>query len=198
MGRTIQGNSQFSIPEVIQTDASINPGNSGGPLLDRLGRVIGINSQIATRSGSNSGVGFAVPVNIAKRVIPALNDQGRYDYSFLGMTGASLRPNLAKAMELPEGTRGTLVIGVLGGGPADDAGLKAVSDTIRVEGIQVPVDGDVIVAIDGVAVQGMDDLITYLTRSTRPGDKTALDVVRVGGERDQIEVSLGTRPTSTG
>ena len=198
LGRTIQGNSRFSIPQVIQTDAAINPGNSGGPLLDRLGRVIGINSQIASRSGASAGVGFALPINFAKRVIPVLIEQGRYEYSFLGMTGASLRPDLAKAMELPEGTRGALVIGLTEGGPADQAGLMAVTDTREIEGINVPVDGDVIVAIDGVAVRDMSDLITYLNRSTQPGDRVSLDVVRIGGEIDQIEVSLGTRPHGTG
>ena len=198
LGRTIQGNSRFSIPEVIQTDAAINPGNSGGPLLDRLGRVIAINSQIVSRSGASAGVGFALPINFAKRVVPVLIERNRYDYSFLGLTGASLRPNLAKAMELPEGTRGTLVIGLTEGGPADEAGLVAMSGTRRVEGIEVPLDGDVIVAIDGVAVRGMSDLIIYLNRSTQPGDRVSLDVVRVGGESDQVEVSLGTRPHETG
>jgi 2-alkenal reductase len=198
LGRTIQGNSRFSIPQVIQTDAAINPGNSGGPLLDRLGRVVAINSQIVSRSGASAGVGFALPINFAKRVVPVLIERGRYDYSFLGMTGASLDRNLAKAMELPDGTRGALVIGLAEGGPADVAGLVAVSGTREVEGIEVPLDGDVIVAIDGVAVRDMSDLIIYLNRSTQPGDRVSLDVVRIGGESDQVEVNLGTRPHETG
>ena len=101
-------------------------------------------------------------------------------------------------MELPDGTRGALVIGLVEGGPADEAGLVAVSGTREVEGIDVPLDGDVIVAIDGVAVPDMSDLIIYLNRSTQPGDRVSLDVVRVGGERGQVEVSLGTRPHGTG
>ena len=186
LGRTIHGNSRFSIPEVIQTDAAINPGNSGGPLLDRLGRVVAINSQIVSRSGANSGVGFALPVNFAKRVVPVLIDRGRYDYSFLGMTGVSLDRSLAKAMERPDGTRGALVIGLVEGGPADEAGLVAVSGTREVEGIDVPLDGDVIVAIDDEKVSDSDDLFKIL-------DKRKIgETVKVSLENDgrQREVSL--------
>ena len=194
LGRTIQGNSRFSIPDVLQTDAAINPGNSGGPLLDRLGRVIGINSQILSRSGSSSGVGFAVPVNLAKRVVPELIEHGRYHHPFLGLTGAALRPSLAEAIGLPDGTRGVLVVGVIEGGPVDEAGLMPVTKTRQVDGVEVPADGDVIVSVDGVAVRGMDDLITYLTRNTRPGDKVSLELVRVDGESGRIEVVLSARP----
>ena len=194
LGRTIQGNSIFSIPDVIQTDAAINPGNSGGPLLDRLGRVVGINSQILSRTGSSSGIGFAVPVNLAKRVVPALIEEGRYTHAFLGLTGASLRPNMAEAMGLPEGTRGIVVVGVMEGGPVDEAGIMAVTETQQVDGFELPADGDVIVSVDGVSVYGMGDLIAYLTRNARPGDSVSLDVVRSGGERETIEVVLTARP----
>ena len=195
LGRTIQGNSRFSIPDVLQTDAAINPGNSGGPLLDRLGRVIGINSQILSRSGSSSGVGFAVPVNLAKRVVPELIEHGRYHHPFLGLTGAALRPSLAEAIGLPDGTRGVLVVGVIAGGPVDEAGLMPVTKTRQVDGVEVPADGDVIVSVDSVAVRGMDELITYLMRNTRPGDKVSLELVRVDGESGRIEVVLRARPS---
>ncbi|GIT45249.1 MAG: 2-alkenal reductase [Chloroflexota bacterium] len=124
VGRTIRsGSSQFTVPEVIQTDAPINPGNSGGPLLDRRGRVMGINTQIISRSGSNAGVGLAVPINIAKKVIPALIEEGKYEYSWLGISGGPLVPDLVKLMELPAGTQGALVIMVREGGPAGKGGL---------------------------------------------------------------------------
>ena len=109
LGRTIRsGGSPFSIPEVIQSDAAINPGNSGGPLLDRHGKVIGVNTQIISRSGASSGVGFSVPINTAKRVVPALIEEGRYEYSWLGISGSTLRADLAELMDLPRDTSGAL------------------------------------------------------------------------------------------
>ena len=132
LGRTIRsGNSLFSIPEVIQTDAAINPGNSGGPLLDRQGQVIGINTQIITRSGSNAGVGFAVPINTAKQVIPVLIEEGRYEYAWLGISGNDVDAEVAELMDLPEGTRGALVVEVTNDGPADEAGLVGGDPTVH-------------------------------------------------------------------
>ena len=128
VGRTISsGSSQFSIPEVIQTDAPINPGNSGGPLLDRQGQVIGINTQIVSRSGSNSGIGFAVPINIAKRVVPSLIENGEYAYPWMGISGQTLRPQVAEAMNLDQDIRGALVSAVTRNGPAAKAGLRGGS-----------------------------------------------------------------------
>ena len=194
LGRTIRGNSRFSIPDVIQTDAAINPGNSGGPLLDHRGRVIGINSQILSRTGANSGVGFAVPVNLAKRVVPSLIEHGRFRHPFLGVTGAALSPRMAEVMGLPEGTRGVLVVAVVDGGPVDEAGLKAISGSRTVDGVEVPTSGDVIVSVDGQPVHGMGALIAYLTRGFAPGDVVSLGLVRIGGDPGAIEVTLGARP----
>ena len=119
VGRTIQsGTSSYSIPEVVQTDASINPGNSGGPLLDSQGRVIGVNEQIESQSGSSSGVGFSIPVNIVKRVAPALIKDGQYNYAWLGVTGTSLTLDLNEAMNLSSDQRGALVINVASGSPS--------------------------------------------------------------------------------
>ena len=197
LGRTIRGsNSPFSIPEVVQTDAPMNPGNSGGPLLDRHGRVIGVNTQIISRSGVSSGVGFAVPVNTAKLVIPALIEDGRYEYPWLGITGSTLGPEVADQMELPRNTGGALVIQVNGDSPADQAGLRGSDSSFTSQGLELPVGGDVIVAIDGATVRDMDDLIAYLVSETRPGDRVTLEVLRDGNSREILEVTLGKRPRS--
>ena len=197
LGRTIRGShSPFSIPEVIQTDAPINPGHSGGPLLDRHGRVIGVNTQIISRSGVSSGVGFSVPVNTAKQVIPALIKDGRYEYPWLGITGSTLRPEAAEQMDLARDTRGALLIQVSGDSPADLAGLRGSDGNFTFRGVELPVGGDVIVAIDAAPVRDMDDLITYLVSKTRPGDKVTLQVIRNGGSREILEVTLGKRPKS--
>jgi 2-alkenal reductase len=111
LGRTFSpGSSPFAIPEMIQTDAAVNPGNSGGPLLNSQGQVIGINTLILSRSGSSSGVGFAVPINMAKRVVPVLMAEGEYHYAWLGITGQDLIPAIVEAMDLPAGTQGALVV----------------------------------------------------------------------------------------
>lgn len=195
VGRSIRsGSSRFTVPEVIQTDAPINPGNSGGPLLDRHGRVVGINTQIISRSGSNAGVGLAVPINIAKMVIPALIADGKYEYSWLGISGAPMGPDVAQLMELPKGTQGTLVISVNQGSPADVGGLEGSDRAEVVNGIQYALGGDTITAIDGTKVTDMTDLIVYLTNNTRPGDEVMLDVVHKDGASEQLPIVLGTRP----
>ena len=197
VGRTIRsGNSQFSIPEVIQTDAPINPGNSGGPLLDRNGHVIGINTQIISRSGANTGIGFAVPINTAKRVIPELIKNGKYQYAWLGISGTSLRPDVAELMDLPRDTRGTLVIDVIRDGPAEAAGLLGSDRSERLEGMDLRLGGDIIIAIDGTPVRTIDDLIAYLVDNTRPEDKSVLEVIREDGSRETIQVTLDRRPSS--
>ena len=194
VGRTIRsGDSGFSVPQVIQTDAAINPGNSGGPLLDRQGRVIGINTQILTRSGSNAGVGFAVPVNIASRVVPALIEDGKYEHSWLGISGQDVFPELADLMGLPEDTRGTHVRRVVEGSPADEAGLRGSDGAEELDGHEIPVGGDVIVQIGGAPVASITDLIEYLSVATRPGDSITLIVIRDGSDLD-VEVILGARP----
>ena len=197
LGRVVRaGSSSYSNPEIIQTDAPINPGNSGGPLLDRHGRVIGINAQMLSRSGSSAGVGFAVPVNTARRVVPELMASGRYVYSYLGISAASLNPELARANSLPTGTRGALLIDVTEGSPADQAGLVASDGKRDLDGLQYPIGGDVITAINGTPVDGLDDLVSYLVSETRPGDGVSLDLLTGGEERTGIEVILGSRPTS--
>ena len=194
LGRTVRsGGSSYSNPEIVQTDAPLNPGNSGGPLLNRAGQVIGINTQISTPTGVNSGVGFAVPVNTARRVAPSLIRDGSYRYSYLGISAATLNPGLAEANSLPEDTRGALLVRIAEGSPAEDAGLVA-GERRQVDGLPYWIGGDVVTAIDGVPVAGMDDLITYLVTETRPGDGIVLDLIRKGGGRAEVRVVLGSRP----
>jgi len=194
VGRTIQsGTSNYSIPEVVQTDAAINPGNSGGPLLDRNGRVIGVNAQIVSQSNSSSGIGFAIPVSIVKRVVPALIKDGHYNYAWLGISGTSLTLDLNEAMNLPADQRGVLVQDVTQGGPAEKAGVQTGQNQATVNGRQITTGGDVVIAADGQPVTGMDDVIDYLFNNKRPGDKMTLTVLRDGQQKD-IQVTLGERP----
>lgn len=194
LGRTLpSGTSQFSIPEMIQTDAAINPGNSGGPLLDGNGRVIGVNTMIISNFRVSSGVGFAIPVNIVKRVVPVLIEEGHYTYAWLGIRGRALERGIAEAMGLAPEQRGALVIEVVQGSPAARAGLRGSSKTIKLDGASVEIGGDVIVAIDDQPVRSMDDLIVYLVKETRPGQKVTLTILREGREQ-RIEVTLGERP----
>ncbi len=196
VGRLLpSGFQRFSIPSVIQTDAAINPGNSGGPLLDIDGRVIGINTQIRSESGSNSGVGFAVPVDLAKRVVPNLIENGRHDYSFIGITGTELNNELREGLNLDNTQQGAYVLSVGSGTPAEDSGLRPETGTITASGNTANADfnGDLVVAVDGQGVESMDDLIAYLALNTSPGDDIVLTVLRAGQE-DQVVVTLTERP----
>ena len=197
LGRVLQQESRFSIAEVIQTDAAINPGNSGGPLLDSSGLVIGVNSYYRPSSliGGSTGIGFAVPVDEVRLVVPALIAEGRYRHPWLGIRGYALRPELVEALGLPV-QRGALVAEVIEGGPAEEAGLRGGRREIVVPGYPEPVlsGGDVIIAIDDTPVTGMDDIITYLQR-TEVDRWVTLTVLR-DGERQAIEVRLGERPES--
>ncbi len=195
VGRTIPSNSSsFSIPEVIQTDAAINPGNSGGPLLSRLGEVVGINSMILSDSGSSDGVGFAIPINIAKQVVPSLIAGQEYEYAWLGISGTSLTDEIMEAMGLATDTQGALIIRVAQNGPAGRAGLRGSQSVLTIAGQEVPYGGDIITAIQEEPVTDMDDLITYLVEHARPGDQVTLSVIRSGGARENVTVTLGARP----
>jgi serine protease Do len=194
LNRTIQGLTDFSVGGVIQTDAAINPGNSGGPLVDLEGRVIGVNSQILSTSNSSSGVGFAVPGNLTRRVIQELIENGYVDYSYIGILGGEVSLSLIDALALPEGTRGVVVSEVVRGGPAAAAGLKSAGNITPVNGQNVPVSLDIITAIDGAPLKGMDELISYLARATTPGQTVRLTVLRDGTQWLDFEVTLTSRP----
>ncbi len=194
LGRTMSsGTSRFSIPEMIQTDAALNPGNSGGPLLDSAGNVIGVNAMIISRMQASAGVGFAIPVNVVKQVVPELVENGHYTYPWLGISGRDLDRDAALAMNLSADQWGALVIEVVDGGPAAAAGLQGSDDTYTFYGDEIPIGGDVITAINDTPVRTMDDLIVYLVEKTQPGQRVTLTVLRDGAER-QVEVTLGERP----
>jgi S1-C subfamily serine protease len=185
----------FRIPEIIQTDAAINPGNSGGPLLNSLGQVIGINTAIVpNRSafGERSflGVGFAVPANLVKRVIPSLIEFGEYRHPWIGFSGNSVTPEIAAEMNLPEAT-GALVAEVISGSPADKAGLRG--GTREVIGINTLLGGDVIIGIDGEPVREFDDLLSFLSRKGEVGKAVMLTIIR-DGKQQTLQLTLDTRP----
>jgi 2-alkenal reductase len=183
----------YLIPEVIQTDAAINPGNSGGVLLNSQGQVLGVTQSIASASGSSAGIGFAIPSVIVQRVVPALIKNGRYDHPYLGLSGTSLTPGLAQAMGLPVGQRGALVGQVTPNGPAAKAGLLGSTKTATVDGVQVQVGGDIIVAIEGQPVKSFDDLVAYLARATQVNQTVKLTVLREG-KTIEFPVTLAARP----
>jgi S1-C subfamily serine protease len=193
LGRVVRQQSGFSLPQLIQTDAAINPGNSGGPLLDSHGRVIGVTTLIYSNSGTNAGVGFAVPVNTVKRVVPSLIGTGRYADPWLGIQGTSITSLLAEELDLPV-EQGVLVQTVVQDGPAAKAGLQGGVRQVRVESALLATDGDIIVAIDSVSVQDMDDLVVYLADKS-VGERVTLTVLRDGAKRS-VKVTLGERPAS--
>ena len=189
--RTVEGLTNFGIDNAIQTDASINPGNSGGPLLDADGQVIGINEQIASSSGSNSGVGFAIPVTSVRYSIDRLKADGEVEYAYLGVTSESLYPQLAEHLDL-DTEAGALITDVVNDSPADDAGLRGSTGNDTFQLRQVKTGGDVVTAVDGKPVLANDDLSTLIA-THEPGDKVTLDILR-DGEKDNVEVTLGSRP----
>jgi 2-alkenal reductase len=187
----------FSAGDLIQTDAAINPGNSGGPLLNLQGEVVGVNRAIQTvataASGEpvNSGIGFAVSVNIVKKVVPVLISKGSYDYPYLGISSLDeVTLMLAEALGLPQ-SRGAYLVEVVTGGPADQAGLKAGTRDTSITGLKAG--GDLITAIDGEPINVYADLIGYLMTKKSPGDKVVLSILRDGKEM-QVTVTLGKRP----
>jgi 2-alkenal reductase len=194
LGRTIPALTIFSIPQAIQTDAAINPGNSGGPLLNLAGEVVGVNAQIETggTTRSNLGVGFAIPVSIIERVVPALIEDGRYTWPWMGVVGTDVTPSLVKAMDLPV-EQGAYLVEIIQGGPSSKAGLIGASGQVTVDGRTVEVGGDVITAIDGQPVLTFDDVLVYVALETSPGQTVTLTVLR-DGKPVTVEVTLEPRP----
>lgn len=190
--RTVEGLTNFGIDNAIQTDASINPGNSGGPLLDSKGEVIGINEQIASSSGSNSGVGFAIPVTSVRYSLGQLRTGGKVEYAFLGVTSESLYPQLAEHLGL-DVESGALITDVVSDSPADKAGLKGSTGETTFQLQHVKTGGDVVIAVDDKPVFQNNDL-SELVALHKPGDTVKLDILR-GGQHATVDVTLGSRPS---
>jgi S1-C subfamily serine protease len=196
LGRLLPSNanstSRYSIPDVIQTDAPINPGNSGGPLLNMRGEVIGMTSAIFSNTGEFSGVGLAISSDTMKKVIPLLITNGTYAHPWLGISGTNMTPELATALRL-NNPRGFLVIDVIPGSPAANAGIRGGEQIVSINGQQIPIGGDVILRIGDTPVRKIDDVLTYLERYKMIGDTADLTVLRGGQERN-VFVKLTARP----
>jgi S1-C subfamily serine protease len=187
----------FTAGDIIQTDAAINPGNSGGPLLNLNGEVIGVNRAIRTAGFTetgepvNSGIGFAISVNIIRRVVPVLIEQGAYDYPYLGISSMDdMNLNVIDALGL-ESFTGAYVTNVASGSPADQAGIQAGSQQTGVRNLFAG--GDLITAIDGQSIRRFDELLAYLITNKSPGDTVVLTVLR-GAEEMEVTITLGKRP----
>lgn len=184
---------RYNIPDIIQTDAAINPGNSGGVLLNDQGQLIGVTTAILSGARTSSGVGFAVPAAIVKNVVPALIEDGEYVHPYLGISGGSMTAEIAEAMDLPADQRGVLVATVAPDGPAGAAGLQGNDEEVEIDSFNVGIGGDVITAIEGQPLDGMDDLIAYLERNTSVGQTVDLTILR-DGQQEVVSVTLAPRP----
>ncbi len=199
LGRVIQSPDGRYIGEAIQTDAAINPGNSGGPLLDLSGNVIGVNAQIISTSQSNAGIGFAIPANTVKRVVPQLIAQGYYDHPYLGVKyfPYPLSPEWARifraeaGLEVPD--HGLLIAEVVPGSPAARAGLRGGTRLVVIRGIRMRVGGDVLVAVDDQPLLTPQDLQVYLDTYKQVGDTVEVTIIRDGQEL-KVPVTLAARP----
>ena len=186
-------NTRFSIPNVIQTDAAINPGNSGGPLLDIEGNVIGINSQIISRSGGNQGIGFAIPINSVKKIIPTLIKGEKFEYPYIGITGMDLNTNLKKALEIDSEIKGVMIVDVVKGSPADLGGLLGYTGTVSDNDNSYPSGGDILTAINSIPIKSMSDLLTLLFSDYSPGDSVTFTILRDSSSFD-LDITLISRP----
>jgi S1-C subfamily serine protease len=194
--RQIEAPDGFSITDVIQTDAAINPGNSGGPLINASGEVIGINSQIATGGGGNGnvGIGFAIPIDTVRAEIHQLETTGEVDHAFIGISGGTITPDLAKAINLPV-SEGVIVQSVVKGGPADKAGIEGGHTSATIGGAEVSLGGDIIIEVDGEKVAGMDEIVEIVNEAD-PGEEIELTILRDGSTKTAT-VTLGDRPDSS-
>ena len=197
LGRIIQSPDGRFIGEAIQTDAAINPGNSGGPLMDLDGQVIGVNSQIISPSGSSAGIGFAIPIATVRRVVPQLIAQGRYAHPYLGVQTLDIGPNQAEflrqsGMQVPV-DQGLLVVDVVPGGPAQQAGIRGGNQNVQVGNYELPIGGDIITALNDKPIASLQDMTVYLEDQTGVGDTVTVTVVR-DGQPQKLDVKLAERP----
>ena len=192
MGRLLPSGSGYSIPDVIQTDAAINPGNSGGPLLNMRGNIVGINTAIQSTTGEFTGVGFAIPSQTVAKIVPTLISEGEYKHPWIGISGRDIDPDTANVLGLKDAL-GFLIITVVENSPAEDAGLIGSDKTIEVDGKEYPVGGDIIVAVDGMDVRKIDDILVHLQRVKTIGDEMNLEILR-DGRTTNVTVILQERP----
>jgi S1-C subfamily serine protease len=193
--RDITAPNGYTIDKVIQTDAPINHGNSGGPLLDARGEVIGVNSQIESETGGNVGIGFAVPVNTVKEVVAQIKQNGKVEHAYLGVEMQAISDQLSQTFDLPV-EDGLLIVNVVDGSPAEEAGLRAGDQTVIVEGTSYVLGGDIVTGADGQTVADPDDLRSVI-REKDPGDPLALDIQR-GDSQRTVSVTLGRQPALPG
>src|SRR3954468_10244641 len=191
INRSLSSGTGFAIPGAIQTDAAINHGNSGGPLFNSAGEVIGINAQIQTTSGGGEGVGFAVPIDLARHSMQQLVEQGKVSYGWLGVRLSTVTPAIADRFGLSV-KHGALLVEVSPGGPADDAGLKVGGDLEQFQETSIRPDGDIITAVNGDPVVGSDQFVRLVAEAA-PGQVLHLQVQR-GDQSRSVNVTLGVRP----
>lgn len=196
LGRIIESPDGRFIGEAIQTDAAINPGNSGGPLLDLRGRLIGVNSQIISPDQASVGIGFAVPANTVRRVVPELIAHGRYPHPWLGVDYLPLRPEWAEAFRQAgadvAADEGLLVLRVVAGGPADRAGIRGGDQIVRLGNVRIPLGGDIITAVDGQVMTSSKEFVAYLETQTQVGDTVEVTIIH-GGEERTVQATLVER-----
>jgi len=191
IGRLLPQESGYSIPDVIQTDAAINPGNSGGPLLNMDAKVVGINTAIQSASGEFAGIGFAVPSATIEKIVPVLIQTGEFKHPWIGIQGHDVDPELAKVREL-NSSKGFLIMTVIEGSPADLGGLLGVTETVEIDDREYPIDGDIIISVDGIEVRKISDILVHLQRNKVIGDSMELEVLR-DGEILDITITLEER-----
>jgi putative serine protease PepD len=191
LARSIRSESGILINDVIQTDAAINPGNSGGPLLDSDGKIIGVNSAIISPTGASVGIGFAVPINTAKRILPDLISKGRVSYPWIGASVYPLIPEFSNYLGLIA-ERGAMIMEIVPNGPADKAGLKGGNRQVQVGNSLIIIGGDVITELNSAKVNSSDELIRMI-RDHRPGDNIELKILR-DVRFLRINVILGEKP----
>ncbi|WP_455277313.1 S1C family serine protease [[Eubacterium] cellulosolvens] len=193
LGRTLPAVGGYLTPSVIQVDAAINPGNSGGPLLNINGEVIGVNTAIQSETGVFSGVGFAIPSNLVKKVASSLISYGEHKHAWIGISGMSLNIQLAEIIGL-NNTKGFLIQEVTEGSPAERAGLHGGEEIVTIDDQEVKIGGDVVIGADDINIIRLEDLLVYLEYEKSPGDYIVLKIIRDGDIMD-VKVLLGERPS---
>lgn len=178
VGRQMDAPGGYTVVDVIQTDVAINLGNSGGPLLNMRREVVGMNTALLSETRQFSGVGFAIPSDTIKREVPNLIATGSYQHPYLGISGMDITPTIVELMGLEEETRGALVVEVVNGGPAEEAGLRGGTTSVVIMGSRIMIGGDVIIDVDGKTVRNFYDLVFYLERYKKPGDVIEMRIIR--------------------